>query len=52
VVEIEPGEAEFLLEVLEGAFDFYFVQPERAKAQREALNAKLREAGKPELETP
>jgi hypothetical protein len=50
VVEVEPGEAEFLLDVLEGAFDFWFVQPARAEAQRAAVNAKLREAGKSELE--
>jgi uncharacterized protein DUF4145 len=49
VVDVEPGEAAFLLEVLDGVFDFYFVQPEKARKQREALNAKLQEAGKPEL---
>ena len=48
VVEVEPGEAEFLLDVLEAAFDFWFVQPARAKAQREAIDTKQREAGKPE----
>lgn len=30
-------------------FDFYFVQPERAKAQLEAGNPKLAETGKPPL---
>jgi hypothetical protein len=37
VVEVERGEAEFLLEVLEGLFDFYFVQPKRARQQRDAI---------------
>jgi hypothetical protein len=50
VVDVEPGEAEFLLDVLDGVFDFYFVQPEKASKQRAALNAKLQEAGKPELQ--
>ena len=47
VVDVEPGEAEWLLEVLEGLFDFYFVQPAVLKKKREALEAKLKEAGKP-----
>lgn len=47
--EVEPGEAEWLLEVLEGMFDFYFVQPERAQKRQAGLNAKLREMGRPEL---
>jgi hypothetical protein len=38
VVDVEPGEAEFLLDVLEGLFDFYFVQPKKAEAQRTAMD--------------
>ena len=38
-----------LPEVIEQLFDFYFVQPERAKARRETLNAKLQGAGKPPM---
>jgi uncharacterized protein DUF4145 len=49
VVEVEPGEAEWLLGLLEVLFDFYFVRPSHRDAQRESLNAKLREAGKPPL---
>ncbi|MEO8289949.1 MAG: DUF4145 domain-containing protein [Gaiellaceae bacterium] len=49
IVDVEPGEAEWLLEVLDGMFDFYFVQPEKAKKRQADLNAKLKEAGKPEL---
>jgi hypothetical protein len=51
VVEVEPGEAEFLLEVLDGVFDFYFVQPERARKQREALQKKLDETRRPRAAT-
>lgn len=51
VVDVEPGEAEFLLDVLDGLFDFYFVSPERAKKQRDALDAKLQDAGKPPLKS-
>lgn len=49
VVEVEPGEAEWLLDVLEELFDFAFVQPARLAAKRAALNAKLVDAGKREL---
>lgn len=49
IVDVELGEAEWLLDVLEGLFDFYFVQPAIAKAKRDALNAKLKAAGKPEM---
>lgn len=46
-MEVEPGEAEWLLDVLEGLFDFYFVQPANAQRKRDALNEKLKAAGKP-----
>ena len=49
IVDVEPGEAEWNLDVLEGLLDFYFVQPELTKKRREALNAKLTTAGKPPL---
>lgn len=49
IVEVEAGEAQWLLDTLEGLFDFYFVQPARLKDKRDALNTKLRDAGKPEL---
>lgn len=49
IIEVEPGEAEWLLDVLEGLFDFYFIQPEELRRKREALNNKLSEAGKPPM---
>jgi hypothetical protein len=49
IIEVEPGEAEWLLDTLEGLFDFYFVQPEILKRKRAALNAKLAEAKKPPM---
>ena len=47
VLPVEPGEAEWILDVLDGLFDFYFVQPSLLKIKREALNAKLASANKP-----
>ena len=49
IVDVEPGEAEWNLDVLDELFDFFYVQPELAKQKRDALNAKLTAAGKPPL---
>jgi hypothetical protein len=49
ILDVEPGEAEWLLDTLEGLFDFYIVQPAQLTAKREALNLKLATAGKPPL---
>jgi len=49
IVEVEPGEAEWNLDVLESLFDFYFVQPAKIKEKRNALNKKLKDVGKPEM---
>ncbi len=51
VVDVEPGEAEWSLNVIEGLFDFYFVQPAIAQRRREVYNKKLNDAGKPDLKT-
>lgn len=47
VMPVEPGEAEWNLDVIESLFDFYFVQPAILAAKKAALNKKLAEAGKP-----
>jgi hypothetical protein len=49
IVEVEPGEAEWNLDVLESLFDFYFVQPAISAKRKAELNKKLKEAGKPEI---
>jgi len=49
IVEVESGEAEWSLDVLEQLFDFYYVAPKQLEAKRQALNQKLKEAGKPPL---
>jgi hypothetical protein len=49
ICNVEPGEAEWSVEVLELLFDFYFIQPELARAKRDALNAKLADLGKPPM---
>jgi hypothetical protein len=49
VVEVEPGEAEWTLDVIESLFDFYFVQPEVLKRKRAALKKRLKDSGKPKM---
>jgi hypothetical protein len=49
ILPVEPHEAEWNLDVLEGLFDFYFVQPAKDQAKISALNAKLAAAGKPPI---
>jgi hypothetical protein len=46
ITEVEPVEAELLLDVLESLFDFYFVQPAVRKRQKDRINEKLIAAGK------
>ena len=49
IVDVEPGEAEWDLDVLESMFDFYFVQPALTAKRRAALDAKLKDANRPQL---
>lgn len=49
IIDVAPGEAEWNLDVLESLFDFYFVQPAISAKRKVDLNAKLKEAGKPEI---
>lgn len=49
IVDVDPEEAEWLLNVLETLFDYLFVLPAMAEKRRQALNEKLRAAGRREL---
>lgn len=51
IVEVEPGEAEWCLELLSDLFDHYYVAPTRAAEKRAALAAKLSAAGKPQMKS-
>jgi hypothetical protein len=51
IVDVESGEAEWLIEVLESLFDFTFVQPKKLQERKEKLNDKLRKLGKPEMKS-
>lgn len=47
IIEVEPQEAEWNLDVLEELFDHYFVKPALLQKRKDALNQKLSEVGKP-----
>jgi Domain of unknown function (DUF4145) len=47
IIDVEPHEAEWCLEILEALFDHFYVGPAAAKKKKEALDAKLKAAGKP-----
>ena len=49
VIEVEAGEAEWLLDILEQLFDFYFVRPAISERTIAAVNKKLEKVGKPKL---
>ena len=46
VIDVEPEEAGWCLDVLRGLFEFYFVEPEKAKQRVDQLNNKLNAAKK------
>ncbi|WP_457300029.1 DUF4145 domain-containing protein [Phyllobacterium sp. P5_D12] len=47
VIDVDPEEAEWCLEVLEECFTHFYVNPARAAARKLALDTKLANAGKP-----
>lgn len=49
ILDVEPGEAEWTLDVLEELFDFYFVRPAAIQRKKDAFNKKLQDAGKPPM---
>jgi hypothetical protein len=49
VVDVEPGEAEWCLQILLDLFDFYYVAPAESAKRRAALAAKLAGAAKPPM---
>ena len=45
MVDVEQGEAEWLLDTIEGLFDFYLVLPADLRVKQDALNKKLKRSG-------
>jgi hypothetical protein len=49
IVDVEPEEANWNLDVLEQLFDLYYVQPKKAAEKRKKLDEKLKDLGKPPM---
>ena len=49
IIDVEPGEAELNLDVIEALFDFYFVSPDLIAKKKADINKKLQDAGKPPM---
>ena len=49
IVEVEVGEAEWTIDVLDTLIDYYIVQPSIIAKRKAALNQKLSDAGKPDM---
>lgn len=47
IIDVDPHEAEWCLEILEEMFEHFYVRPAHATARKAALDAKLMAAGKP-----
>jgi hypothetical protein len=47
LIDVEPHEAEYCLDILDALFDHYYVRPAHAHRMKTALNAKLAAARKP-----
>jgi hypothetical protein len=49
IIDVEPGEADLNLDVIEALFDFYFVNPALVAKKKAVINQKLQDAGKPPM---
>ncbi len=49
IIDVEPGEADWLLDVIEALFDFTFIQPNKLNEKKQNLNQKLQSLGKPPM---
>lgn len=47
VIDVDPEEAEWCLEIIEELFEHFYVGPAAAKAKKTALDEKLKAVGKP-----
>jgi hypothetical protein len=47
IIDVQPHEAEYCLDILDAVFDHYYVKPAEAKRMKDALNEKLAAAKKP-----
>ena len=51
VIDVENGEAEWCLEIVEALFNHYYIQPALNAKRIDALNERLKGAGKPPVKS-
>ena len=51
VIDVEPNEAEWCLEIVESLFEHYYITPARNQSNIDKLNNTLKKAGKPEAKS-
>lgn len=49
IIDVEPAEAEWTLEILKLLLDHYIIRPAESKKMKDQLNSKLKAASKPEM---
>ena len=49
VIEVEPGEAEICLDIVEGLFEHYYVRPAMESEKLKTVNRKLQQSGRAPL---
>ena len=49
IVDVEPGEAEWTLDILDRLFDHYYTGPRASEERRRVVSQKLKEAGRSPL---
>ena len=49
IIDVEPGEAELCLEIVEGLFEHYYVRPAIDEEKLKNLNEKMEELGREPL---
>ena len=52
IIDVEPDEADWCLEIVEGLFEHYYIKPAIIAQRIDQLNSKLGLAGKPATQTP
>lgn len=49
IIDVEPSEAEWTLEILKSLLEYFVIKPAEYSGKRDRLNSKLKDAGKPAM---
>ena len=51
IIDVDPDEAEWCLQIVENLFEHYYITPARNRGNIDKLNSTLKKAGKPEAKS-